>query len=224
METFKNKNYKIIKNAIDKEFSQYLYNYLILKANVVTNLMRDNYLPAFEEDWGTLGDYQSNIQNTYCCYSDMAIEALLLKMKSKIEKSIKIKLVPNYTYCRLYRKGSELLRHKDRFSCGISSTLNLGGDMWPIFIEPDVNSGSDGQNGQYVPGNSKGVKVKLNQGDMLIYNGIGCEHWREPFEGEKCGQVFLHYQEQTQDGINNMFDGRPSVGFPKYYRKNNINP
>ena len=28
-----------------------------------------------------------------------------------------------------------LKRHKDRPSCEISTTLNLGGDPWPIFID-----------------------------------------------------------------------------------------
>ena len=35
----------------------------------------------------------------------------------------------------LYKQGDELKRHKDRPSCEISTTLNLGGDPWPIFID-----------------------------------------------------------------------------------------
>jgi len=56
---------------------------------------------------------------------------------------------------------------------------------------------------------------------MLVYNGIDCEHWRDEFTGEKCGQVFLHYQETTQRGLANKFDGRPAPGFPAFYRKTN---
>ena len=28
---------------------------------------------------------------------------------------------------------------------------------------------------------------------MLVYSGCELEHWREPFKGDNCGQVFLHY-------------------------------
>ena len=33
------------------------------------------------------------------------------------------------------KKVMILKRHKDRPSCEISTTLNLGGDPWPIFID-----------------------------------------------------------------------------------------
>ena len=36
-----------------------------------------------------------------------------------------LKLYPAYTYARIYKKGDELKRHKDRFSCEISTTMNL---------------------------------------------------------------------------------------------------
>jgi len=35
------------------------------------------------------------------------------------------------------KKGDELKRHKDRFSCEVSTTVNLGGDSWPIFLSPN---------------------------------------------------------------------------------------
>ena len=35
-----------------------------------------------------------------------------------------------------YMKNGDILkRHKDRPSCEISTTINLGGDPWPIFID-----------------------------------------------------------------------------------------
>ena len=32
------------------------------------------------------------------------------------------------------KRGDVLHRHKDRFSCEISTTMNLGGDDWPIYL------------------------------------------------------------------------------------------
>ena len=42
------------------------------------------------------------------------------------------------------------------------------------------------------------------------------EHWRDAFEGKKCGQVFLHYNNvEGPFGKENLFDGRPMLGFDR---------
>ena len=63
------------------------------------------------------------------------METLLLACQPKMEKLTGIKLNPTYSYARIYKMGDELKRHKDRFSCEISTTMNLGGDEWPIYLE-----------------------------------------------------------------------------------------
>ena len=51
---------------------------------------------------------------------------------------------------------------------------------------------------------------------MLIYSGCELEHWREPFEGDFCVQVFLHYNHVNgKFSNNNLFDKRPMLGIPK---------
>ena len=125
-----------------------------------------------------------------------------------MEQKTKLKLTPAYTYARVYKKGDILERHKDRFSCEISTTLNLGGDNWPIYVEP---SGKE---------NKKGVKVNLKPGDMLIYLGCELEHWREPFEGDECVQVFLHYNNvKTKGAEKNIFDTRIHIGLPGWFKR-----
>ncbi len=126
-------------------------------------------------------------------------------------------VVPTYSYARIYKKGDILKRHKDRPSCEISTTINLGGDPWPIFIDP---TGSDNVIDEYKnihkPNAPMGERVDLEIGDMLIYEGCKLEHWREPFEGEHCGQVFLHYNDKNgQFKDINIFDGRHKLGIPK---------
>jgi hypothetical protein len=72
--------------------------------------------------------------------------------------------------------------------------LNLGGDPWPIYIDPTgENNVIDEYKSIVKPGAHIGVEVNLKPGDMLIYSGCELEHWRKPFEGNLCGQVFLHY-------------------------------
>jgi hypothetical protein len=66
----------------------------------------------------------------------------------------------------------------------------------------------------------KDRKVILKPGDMLVYSGCDLEHWRDAFEGQDCGQVFLHYNnKQGQFEESNAFDGRPMLGLPAYYKK-----
>ena len=81
---------------------------------------------------GTWGDTQ--IPNTYSIYGDPAFDTLLMKMLPVMKKETGLDVVPTYSYARMYKKGDELKKHKDRPSCEISTTLNLGGDTWPIFL------------------------------------------------------------------------------------------
>ena len=66
----------------------------------------------------------------------------------------------------------------------------------------------------------KGKKINLKVGDMLVYKGEDLEHWREPFEGkEDCVQIFFHYNNAKRKGArDNMFDKRPHVGLPFWFK------
>ena len=211
-----NKNYLIIKQALEKDVTNFVFNYFMIKRQVASTLKENKYISKFNEDWGTWEDGQ--VPNTYSHYADIAMETLLVKLHSKMEKETGLKLHPTYSYARIYKKGDVLERHKDRFSCEISTTLNLGGDEWPIFIEDKKNVGlvNDGFKDKT---KNKGTKVVLKPGDMLVYKGNLCEHWREKFKGEHCAQVFLHYNNQkTPNSEKNIFDSRPHIGLPGYFR------
>jgi hypothetical protein len=164
---------------------------------------------------GTFKDPQ--VPDSYAKYADRLMETLLVKTIDVMQKKTGLKLVPTYSYTRLYRKGNILRRHKDRPSCEISTTLCLGGDPWPIFIDPTgSNNVIDEYKNIHKPGAPKGVEVNLKPGDMLIYSGCKLEHWREPFEGRLCGQVFLHYNHADgRFAKTNLYDKRPLLGIPK---------
>ena len=68
--------------------------------------------------------------------------------------------------------------------------MNLGGDNWPIYLEPNPKLGGVNTRCWICIRNTKGVKVDLKPGDMLVYSGCELEHWREKFEGKECVQVF----------------------------------
>ena len=206
--------YHVIKNAVSYELANFIFNYFLLKRDAV-RFMYENNVVADTGLFGTWTDQQ--IPNTYSHYADFAMETLLVKMLPVMAKETGLNLIPTYSYARIYKHGDILRRHKDRPSCEISTTLNLGGDAWPIFIDP---TGSDNVIDEYKnihkPGAPKGIEVNLKPGDMLIYSGCDLEHWREPFEGELCGQVFLHYNHADgRFAKTNLYDKRPMLGIVK---------
>ena len=160
------------------------------------------WISPFTQEWGIWNDPQA--PNTYSHYGDLVMETLLQGLKGKIEKETGYKLQEAYAYARIYKTGDVLHRHKDRYSCEVSTTLHLGGEPWSIYLDPTVKKGG------------AGMKMDLKQGDMLIYSGCELEHWREPFRGNVCSQVFLHYNHANGPyAKTNLFDKRPLLGVPK---------
>jgi len=217
MYNFKKDNFTVIKKAIDPKIANFIFNYFLMKRQVAKTLFEERFISPFETMFGVWNDDQ--VPNTYSHYADTAMETLLILVQPIMEKETKLKLIPTYSYARIYKKGDVLHRHKDRFSCEISTTLNLGGDEWPIFIEPNPNKGFI-KDGKYISENTKGIKVILNPGDMLVYRGNILEHWRDSFKGEDCAQVFLHYNNASTKGSKeNIFDKRKHLGLPAWFKK-----
>jgi len=104
---------------------------------------------------------------------------LLVEKNNVVTQLIGESVLPTYSYARIYKEGNVLPGHVDKPHCEISLTVNLDcTEIWNIWIEsPDgrVNS------------------VSLAPGDAMLYLGMVGRHGREPFEGESCTQVFLHY-------------------------------
>ena len=217
---FQYKKYQVIKNAISYELANFIFNYFLLKRDAVKWMYQNN----ITYDNGMLGTWtDKQIPNTYSHYADPVMETLLMKVLPKMQRETGLQLIPTYSYARLYKKGDILHRHKDRPSCEISTTIHLGGNSWHIFI---VGTGADsilsGNETTTIvkPNAPEGTKVLLEVGDMLVYSGCKLEHWREPFEGDVCGQVFLHYNHVNGPfAEKNRFDKRPMLGIPKLRNK-----
>ena len=213
--SFKKNKYQVIRNAISKELANLAYTYLQISAEadhwMINNQMTHDKNPLV----GNFKDKQ--VPGSYAKYADRLMETLLIKVIPIMKDKTNLNLIPTYSYTRLYRKGNILKRHKDRPSCEISTTLNLGGDPWPIYIDPTgSNNVIDEYKNIHKPNAPPGVKVTLKPGDMLIYSGCELEHWREPFEGNVCGQVFLHYNHRNgRFAESNLYDKRPLLGIPK---------
>ena len=214
------KKYYIVPKALSYELANFGLNYFLMKREAVSWMLKNRQPYWFPKATWLLGNFiDKQLPNTYSVYGDFFMDTLLMKMLPIVQKYTKLALVPCYTWARVYKKGDELVRHKDRISCEVSCTLNLGGDPWPIFIEPSGKSGVAKTINLHTIKTKKkppkGKSISLSVGDMMIYAGSYMEHWREPFKGNMCAQVSLHYVDADGRFAKSCsFDKRPMLGIP----------
>ena len=186
---FQDKGFEVVKGFIPAAFANYFRSYFTLIAQNTPNLKGDRQAP-----------------NSRVLYGDPAFDTLMDCSTQSVEKIIGKKLIPQYTYARIYNNGSVLERHRDRAECEYSVTLCLGGNydkQWPIWLKDH-----DGNEHE----------VPLDQGDCVIYSGTKLEHWREKFEGDKQYQVFMHYVDSEGEYKDRIYDGRRNLGLQSKIR------
>lgn len=178
-----NKGYKVIKNFLTKEEIDLLTHYTRLKHR--TNF--DSF------------DLEQSDQGDTMYYGDPVTDALLITKKTLMEKETGLKLLPTYTFWRMYTYYADLKKHRDRPSCEYSVTVKINscGVSWPIFME------------------SSGTGIDLENGDAVIYRGCELEHWRENFKGDWHAQTFLHYVNANGPHKEWALDKRPLLGTKK---------
>ena len=186
MTQFQEKGFQKIKKFIPSFFSTYLRNYFTLRAQNDPSLRGDEQAP-----------------NSHCVYGDPAFEMVMAMSTEDIGRIVGKNLIPQYTYARIYKNGSDLKIHSDRPECQYSVTLCLGGEYekpWPIWIKDYAG---------------KSHEVPLDVGDMVVYHGTELEHWRDKFEGNMQYQLFMHYVDAEGEFKDRVFDGRPNLGLKK---------
>ena len=168
---FEDKKYMVIRNAVSYELANFGYNYLLLKREASKWMRDNNYISKFTPGFGTWEDTQ--IPNTYSQYGDFFMETLMMKVFPIMQERTRLRLVPCYTYTRVYKKGDILKRHSDRSSCEISTTLHLGGQPWPIFLDPTGTKSVINEEKQIIKPNAPtGFPIDLEVGDMLVYRAV----------------------------------------------------
>ncbi len=147
-----------------------------------------------------VGDQQ--VPKTPAGYGDPAFDGLLEYLRPDVEEHSGLRLLPTYSYFRLYKRGDVLKRHRDRKACEISVSLNIGqrpAEPWPLCVENERES----------------YGASLMPGDGLLYRGIDLFHWRDAYQGEALVQVFLHYVNRDGPYADRKFDGRPTLMRPR---------
>ena len=191
---FQHKKYLDVKEFLVKTEKK-LYNRMSLyyKNKVDTSTTKDEQCPL-----------------SYAWYAEPSTEYLLVSMQSRVEELTGMKLFPTYSYMRIYNPNEILEWHKDRESCEISVTLNIGQSSefsWPIGIAPQTDI-------------TQRTYIDCQPGDAMIYRGCEVFHWREKFnppaETDWQAQVFLHYVDRYGPNAHYKFDRREKL-FPEQF-------
>lgn len=193
--SFEENKYVVVKNVLNTETISLLQLQTQMLENVVC--YNNNTIPALFP----FGDSQTT--NSFSYYGALFTDSLLLLLQPVMEKSVGRKLLPTYSYMRIYYKDGVLEKHTDRPSCEFSATLCIKCDTenpWPIFFQDPTD---------------KEVSLALNEGDICVYKGDELPHWREPCKYDKHIQFFLHYVDANGKYSNFKFDKRPILGLPK---------
>lgn len=184
MKLYEEKGFEVKQEFIPRFFAQYLRNYFDL-------LNRNGQVP-------NKGDAQ--VVKSVGIYGDPAFDTLMLMCLSSVEEVVGKKLLPTYTYARIYFNGADLLPHKDRDECEHSVSLSLGGissALWPLWFK------NEDKEPEY---------AAMYEGDAVVYQGNKVNHWRDEFEGETQFQLFMHYVEAEGEHKDQLFDTRPYIG------------
>jgi hypothetical protein len=166
--------YKKIKNFLHNSEIELLKNYTIMKHRSNT------------ENFDTK---QSKTLDTYF-YGDPMTDSLMLTKLNLMEQETGLKLLPTYSFWRMYTYAADLKEHKDRDACEISVTVMIGSDgtSWPIYMGD--------------------TPIDMEPGDACIYLGCELNHSRKEFEGDWHSQAFLHYVDANGPKAKEKFDGR----------------
>lgn len=180
-QAFARHGYAVLPGLLETALAEFFWTYVHVKFASQMVPRRDRQVP-----------------NTPAGYGDPAFDGLLEHLRPRVEAQSGLRLLPTYSYFRLYKHGDVLKPHRDRSACEISVSLNIGqmpAAPWPIYIEKDAGP----------------FAAVLSPGDALLYRGIECLHWRDAYEGSQLVQVFLHYVDRDGPHAGLKYDGRRTL-------------
>lgn len=147
---------------------------------------------------------QEGIENADGLYNLQMSEMLLLYFTKHMSNIFEKKLIPTYSYTRIYYKGQNLFKHTDRPSCQYSMTLNIGSsseEAWPFFCRSKLIE------------NAKETKIHNEMFTPIVYMGEKVTHWREALKKNFSTHVFLHYVDREDPAYKKYwYDGRKYIG------------
>ena len=135
--TLRDRGYLPVKTLIEPGVARFMYKALLLK------------------QWRGECYRDSQAPTTVSVADDATTDALLLELQPRIEAIAGCRLVPTFSYARLYFCGDGIMRRRDGRACEVSASIQLGkdGGESSLWFAPDN-------------------KVDMDEGDGAVY--LGC--------------------------------------------------
>ncbi len=187
VETLADNKLYVIREGVSKETCEQLKTeYLMIKEVVETQYSGPTSDPI--------------MPGAFAMYSPVCFEAMGQVIQPMIEQVVGCELYQTFSYARVYVKGTNLVRHRDRTSGEWVGNVCITRDDtdWELYIELD----------------GKSHQILLNQGDICIFRGHRDYHWRPKYTGELQVQAFVSYVDANGKYAKNKYDGRPMLSMP----------
>lgn len=142
-------------------------------------------------------------------YAPMA--AFLWGMTPAISGHVGRKLLPTYSYFRMYRQGDICRVHSDRYSCEHSVSLLLASSderPWPLEVgHGHIDTPRERADENF--GSEKYDSIAMAPGDAVLYQGVHRLHGRiTPNPNRWSAHLFLHWVDVDGPYAQHAFDGQ----------------
>ena len=187
VETIVENKLYVVREAVSKETCEHLkVEYLMIKDIVEATTDGPTSDPI--------------MPGAFAMYSPVCFEAMGVYIKPIMEEVLGLELLQTFSYARVYVKGTNLVRHRDRTSGEWVANVCITRDDtdWPLYLEME----------------GKSHQVLMNQGDICIFRGHKDFHWRPKYTGELQIQAFVSYVDANGKYAKNKYDGRPMLSMP----------
>ena len=140
MDFFEN-GFQLVKDVISTDMCDFGYKFVRdweVRQKVLKNVSSPIEFGVPTDDFfGCVNDTQ--VPGAMCLRGTPFFDSIMVYLMPSFEKTLNRKLVPNYSFCRLYKRGQVLDPHLDRKSCEVSVTLPIGvsddfSDIWTIWL------------------------------------------------------------------------------------------
>ena len=166
--------------------------YVVLPGFIHQRMAETLYHMLIIREWRGESKRDGQVPGAASFWGDSTLDAVLLSLLPDLERASGWALLPTYCYARLYLHGDFLARHRDRDACELAATIHLGHRGTE---PPPICFGG-------------GVAVRQRPGDAVVYLGTKIDHWRDAFQGENFGQLFVNYVRADGPNRHHALDRR----------------
>ena len=192
-----------IKDFLPKQVLNIVYSYAVIK---YTN--KNSF------------DVDTQTNSLVSEYGDYLMETIMDMSTPVVEQNVQKKLVPTYSFFRIYDKNSDLKVHTDRPSCEYTVALCLGADPHDKPYEIFIGEEDETSDYKYYNNEKKYQRYRIDHkfpvvpNSAVIFKGMDKIHWREYCTHDHFMTVFLHYVDQDGEYKDYKYDKRSMLGQP----------